>query len=309
MCSGHCAGLFQTIRDEGVDEQGRGAVNYLGGLVNVVDDAANDELEVHIGKQPNLTDLFSTSDTSPHLTIGGAGKRIGLTGILRFLTAGADIENSAGTRFIDMGSVGPRFDPRISVNRAVTTGFRLGVSENGLLGGGLTQLLDFNLNSQQSANLADVGGVPAFMAIWFNGQHDISDGVTSRTLGTIAALAFTYTLTDNAGSGGGLINQHAPLFWDKLIGDTAAITDDWAWDIKNWPGGFRQRQLDRVNRIAGNVQLFKDANDFGGGVGVLGMENAGTVPTTNPTGGIVYVTGGALTYRGSAGTVTAIAPA
>lgn len=45
----------------------------------------------------------------------------------------------------------------------------------------------------------------------------------------------------------------------------------------------------------------------GGGQGVLGMRNASTVPTTNPTsGGILYIEAGALKYRGSSGNVTTI---
>jgi len=48
----------------------------------------------------------------------------------------------------------------------------------------------------------------------------------------------------------------------------------------------------------------------GGGVGVVGISNATTSPTTNPTGGgILYVESGALKYRGSSGTVTTIAAA
>ena len=48
----------------------------------------------------------------------------------------------------------------------------------------------------------------------------------------------------------------------------------------------------------------------GGGVGVIGIANAGTVPSSNPSGGgILYVESGALKYRGSSGTVTTIANA
>lgn len=48
----------------------------------------------------------------------------------------------------------------------------------------------------------------------------------------------------------------------------------------------------------------------GGGTGVIAIANATTAPTSNPTGGgILYVEGGALKYRGSNGTVTTIAPA
>ena len=49
---------------------------------------------------------------------------------------------------------------------------------------------------------------------------------------------------------------------------------------------------------------------FGGGVGVVGITNATTAPTTNPaSGGVLYSLAGALTWRGSSGTVTTVAPA
>ena len=52
------------------------------------------------------------------------------------------------------------------------------------------------------------------------------------------------------------------------------------------------------------------APSYGSGVGVFFLANAGTNPSTNPVGGgILYVSAGALTYRGSAGTVSVIAPA
>jgi hypothetical protein len=40
------------------------------------------------------------------------------------------------------------------------------------------------------------------------------------------------------------------------------------------------------------------------------MANAGTVPSSNPSGGgVLYVESGALKYRGSSGTVTTLANA
>jgi len=49
---------------------------------------------------------------------------------------------------------------------------------------------------------------------------------------------------------------------------------------------------------------------MGGGIGVIGIANAGTNPSTNPTGGgILYSNAGAGTWRGSGGTVTAFGPA
>jgi hypothetical protein len=52
------------------------------------------------------------------------------------------------------------------------------------------------------------------------------------------------------------------------------------------------------------------AAHFGNGVRVIAIANAVTVPNANPSGGgILYVEGGALKYRGSSGTVTTIANA
>lgn len=50
--------------------------------------------------------------------------------------------------------------------------------------------------------------------------------------------------------------------------------------------------------------------DTGGGANVIGIKNATTVPTANPTGGgVLYVEGGALKYRGSSGTITTLGAA
>jgi hypothetical protein len=61
--------------------------------------------------------------------------------------------------------------------------------------------------------------------------------------------------------------------------------------------------------FAGNIGI-GTTSQFGSGGGVIGIANATTVPTTNPTGGgVLYVEGGALKYRGSSGTITTIANA
>ncbi len=65
----------------------------------------------------------------------------------------------------------------------------------------------------------------------------------------------------------------------------------------------------RVNGL-NNVQIGQGAMDTGGGEGVVGIDDATTVPTTDPTGGgILYAQAGALKWRGSSGTVTTVAPA
>jgi hypothetical protein len=59
-----------------------------------------------------------------------------------------------------------------------------------------------------------------------------------------------------------------------------------------------------------NVQIGGGTTSIGGGSGVVGISNATTAPTSNPTGGgVLYAEAGALKWRGSSGTITVIAPA
>jgi hypothetical protein len=61
---------------------------------------------------------------------------------------------------------------------------------------------------------------------------------------------------------------------------------------------------------ANNISLLRAGDDFNGGSGILKLPNAVSLPTGNPLlGGYLFVDAGALKYRGSAGTVTTIAPA
>lgn len=59
-----------------------------------------------------------------------------------------------------------------------------------------------------------------------------------------------------------------------------------------------------------NIQFGSTTGAFGTGDGVIGIANATTNPSTNPTGGgVLYSDAGALKWRGSGGTTTTIAPA
>lgn len=63
-------------------------------------------------------------------------------------------------------------------------------------------------------------------------------------------------------------------------------------------------------RVGTNLQAGGISGTFGSGVGVVGITDATTAPTTTPTGGgVLYSQAGALKWRGSAGTVTTIAVA
>lgn len=58
------------------------------------------------------------------------------------------------------------------------------------------------------------------------------------------------------------------------------------------------------------LQLGAQSAAYGGGAKVVGITNATTIPTTNPSGGgVLYESAGALTHRGSSGTITGLSPA
>jgi hypothetical protein len=66
-----------------------------------------------------------------------------------------------------------------------------------------------------------------------------------------------------------------------------------------------------VQRLAAGGNFgFRTKDQFGGGRGVIAIANSSASPSVDPAdGGILYVEGGTLKYRGSNGTVTIIAPA
>jgi hypothetical protein len=93
---------------------------------------------------------------------------------------------------------------------------------------------------------------------------------------------------------------------DSFIGLTGDAAPGGAGAIRFATGGNVVRA---TITSTGNIGL-GTPDQFGGGVKVVGIANATTVPASNPTGGgVLYVESGALKYRGSSGTVTTIANA
>jgi hypothetical protein len=81
----------------------------------------------------------------------------------------------------------------------------------------------------------------------------------------------------------------------------------------NAPAGqinFRTAAVGRACINPSGIQFGGETPAFGGGVVVIGITNATGAPSTNPLGGgVLYELSGALTHRGSSGTITTLAPA
>ncbi|MFJ4473216.1 hypothetical protein ACIP2X_37780 [Streptomyces sp. NPDC089424] len=88
----------------------------------------------------------------------------------------------------------------------------------------------------------------------------------------------------------------------------------------NWGDGASARDTNLYRAAAGRLKtdgalhattsILVNTTSVAAGVGVIGIANATTLPTGTPSaGGVLYVEAGALKYKGSAGTVTTLAPA
>jgi hypothetical protein len=120
-----------------------------------------------------------------------------------------------------------------------------------------------------------VGGGPSFLFF-----QDNSAGV-KQFLGRLSAI------WDNATSGSEAAS--VVLAVRANTGDTTASTNV-------------------IYATSGKNLGLNTGAQFGSGNGVIGIANAATNPSSNPTGGgVLYVDNGALKYRGSNGTVTTIA--
>jgi hypothetical protein len=132
--------------------------------------------------------------------------------------------------------------------------------------------------------------------------------------GTAAQRNWAYISGGNVGAqnpsaafGGGLAiatnfssgNSETNLVWGQTVGSGQYLS------FSKWTGSsvVEQMRLDS----SGNLLLGGTATP---GAVVMYIANATTVPASNPSGGgVLYVEGGALKYRGSSGTVTTIANA
>lgn len=76
------------------------------------------------------------------------------------------------------------------------------------------------------------------------------------------------------------------------------------------PGPAAQFAVTNDYSVYTSKNLLMNTSDVGSGAGVIALRNAQTVPSVNPSAGVViYAENGALKCRGASGTVTVLGPA
>lgn len=138
---------------------------------------------------------------------------------------------------------------------------------------------DFSLKYRNSSNASDVNLISC----------DGSDNINIGTSSGIAAINISAnTLQFYAGSGASYFDAPQVVMRGGGHATYTFVSDE----------------------ATGSIQLFSSSVSVGSGVGVLAVANAGTPPSTNPTGGgILFADSGAGKWRGSSGTITTFGPA
>lgn len=169
--------------------------------------------------------------------------------------------------------------------------------------------VDLTVNKATVPNLNDKFG-------WISGALDETDDrlqiVEALLNGADASFIITGILIKARGGTGADLSATGGagmVLKQLLAGGAITVATLAASELSNGVTGSGKVMLQASPQTTGNLAVGA-AGSFGGGSVVIFIANATAAPGTNPTGGgILYGNAGALTYRGSAGTVTVIAPA
>lgn len=171
---------------------------------------------------------------------------------------------------------------------------------------------------QANGSATEVKGISA--AVAFNNTNSL------YTLSVVACYALHLnldaTLFGATGIAGNVITELAFAYANSFALNNSKLTITTAYGVR--VGAISGTSITTVyplyvdgvaSTVTGSVhrpsiQFGSLTRSFGTGDGVIGVANAATVPTTNPTaGGVLYAEGGALKWRGSGGTITTLGAA
>jgi hypothetical protein len=166
-------------------------------------------------------------------------------------------------------------------------------------------------NAAAGTDAANPAVVPLTVTGTSGQTANLQDWTVSGT-GTVASIDKSGNSISNA------VLAQAPGTWIGIY-DTSGVSGARRFRMSHSSGylaiqsrtdaGAANKDLLLLHNSTQNVGI-AGTTAFGGGSKVIGIPDAATAPTTNPTGGgVLYSEGGALKWRGSSGTVTTLAVA
>ena len=217
---------------------------------------------------------------------------------LIFEANGATEQMRLTTTGLGIGTTSPAAKLHVETNSAVETD----IARFRVLNGANGVFLDIGGDEPNRLITFDATGVAACAYVYRSGGTERMRLDSSGNLG-IGTTSPVSKLDVRGVISGGDGTIRTVISYTASAGVTGTLT--------NHPYVIYANNAERARFEAnGNIGLV-GATSFGASsVGVVGIANATTVPTGNPTGGgVLYVESGALKYRGSSGTVTTIANA
>lgn len=169
----------------------------------------------------------------------------------------------------------------------------------------------------------NVTGSPFTSVAIGNGNDSVVNSIAmgiDNTSGSVLSMAFgnsnvADTGTGNPGLAIGYLNDASGEF-SCAIGFQNDVSGAYCYALGNNITNANDSSIFFGTNFGGGTDPFnfsfnsETEGNFGGGIGVISIEEVKTAPTTFGVGsGILYVSGGALHYLGSSGTDTIIAPA
>ena len=227
----------------------------------------------------------------------GATGPTGPTGPTGVVTATAPITYDSGTQTVGINQAGITLAQSQVTNLVTDLAGKASLGANTFTG---AQTVNAVINTNQYLNMTTAGNagiaIGGFYRIRMNAgiTEVLSGGATNPVMTVQGAASQTARLQEWRNSAG------ATLAGINSAGVLQVVNIS---DVSSGLTGISMQ----ANR---SIQLASATPSLGGGAGVIGIANASTVPSSNPTGGgILYVEAGALKFRGSSGTVTTIANA
>jgi hypothetical protein len=229
-----------------------------------------------LGGRNALAQIFTGSTTPLTTAVGGATTAASGTGTTATITTTSNHNLAVGDRITVAGVTPTGYNGTFIVTAAATNSVSYANATTG---------------SQTVAGTVSV---------------DAQASITARSAGTkglVVKAAVTY------GTTAGSIQE-----WQDSAGVILGRVDQLNGNFR-WDYAIRTDQINGttdnnvVFKFPGskNVQIGSTTASVGGGGGVIGIANATTVPSSNPTGGgILYVDTGALAYRGTSGSARTI---
>jgi hypothetical protein len=286
----------------GINSAGRGFFNatgassssylFVGGNNTTV---AQQELQATSSQTADIARFLNSSGT----TIGGRNANAQIyTGSTAPLTTAVGGATTAASGTGTTATITTTSNHNLAVGDRVTIA---GVTPTGYNG-------TYILTAVTSTTLSYANATTGAQTVAGTVSVDAQASITARSAGTTGLVVRPFSASSIAAT-----QRWQNFDGSQTWGQVDPTNGDFRWDF-NLRIGTVSGTSDNLPtaRFAGsrNIQIGGITASVGGGSGVLGITNATTVPTSNPTGGgILYAEGGALKWRGSSGTITTIAVA